>query len=357
MRIVIDKAIFSLQKTGGISRYFTELINQIKKLDPLIQIRTIKTLPTFTSSSLVSIKNRLHNYVISNYLKQQTSGVFHSSYYTRYSSLKIPQIVTVYDLIYEKFPQYFNKSQEKAFIKQKKQAIQNADLLICISKAVKQDVIKHYQIPKNKLAVVHLGISPIFKPIKLAKVKQQFLKQQKLDKSFFLYVGRRSKYKNFKLLARAFAKIPKNFSVNLVCVGGGNFNSKEILLFQKLKITHKVQVFPSVSDKQLALFYNCAKAIVIPSLDEGFGLPLLEALACRCPVIVSDIPVFREIARSIPIFFKPSKVESINQAMLTVLGKITLDNQLAKGLEYSKHFTWKKTAEKTLTLYKQLSQN
>ncbi|OGD63370.1 hypothetical protein A2160_02705 [Candidatus Beckwithbacteria bacterium RBG_13_42_9] len=354
MKILADGIIYSLQKKGGISRYFCELFKAIKKIDSTVKVHMFNSLPTYTPSKIAFFKNSLHNHFLAYYLSQQYSGIFHSSYYTFYPSLKIPQIVTVYDLIYEKFPQDFSQPLEYLFVKQKKSTIESADKIICISEAVKRDVIKYYQVKENKLVVTHLGISPIFKKILSKSIKQKFLKENKLNKAFVLYVGKRSKYKNFNCLALAFSKIKKSFPADMACVGGGNFSEKEISFLRKLKILEKVRLFPTVTDQQLVFFYNCAQALIVPSLDEGFGLPILEAMASGCPAIVSDIPVFREIAGNIPTYFNPADVSSISRSIQAVLTKADSINYSLLARKLAKKYTWERTAQKTLDIYKQL---
>lgn len=135
-------------------------------------------------------------------------------------------------------------------------------------------------------------------------------------------------------------------------MGGGAFTKIELNLINKLNLSNNIECFNFATEEDLVMFYNCAESFIYPSLSEGFGLPLIEAMACGTAVLASDIPVFHEVALDIAYYFNPYNNESIIKALNDSL--IENPDRIKKGIELSKKFTWKNTAKETLKIYENI---
>jgi len=372
MKVHIDGIIYGIQKTGGISRYFNEYLTQITRIDDSTNIKIAlskKPIGTLPKSKNIHITNLpqlpairpmrvfksliepVNKYIKNMYWKNQTKGIFHSTYFTTYKSLGIPQVLTVHDMIYEKFPEFFNRKSDLEFIKQKKKCIDSADSIICVSHSTKKDLMDTYDINENKISVVYLGVSSKFKEIKDRNLIKKLLDKKGIKKPYLLYVGQRYSYKNFLTFIHAHHLL-NDVNLNIICVGGGQFNEKECSLFEKFGIKDQVHIFTHASDDELALLYNGASAFVFPSLYEGFGLPILEAMACGSPMTISNISSLPEIAGEAALYFDPKNEIDMMRKIKQTISDGKNSSRVKLGLNRVRNFTWEKTAKETLDIYK-----
>jgi glycosyltransferase involved in cell wall biosynthesis len=367
MIIYIDGLIYSLQKGGGVTRYTNELISGLASLNIKVVVFTHKKTKTeipvhknieiVTVDSIFNNKNKItryltypfHKKMVQNYFIKNNinTGIFHStSYFTYYNKIKLHQVINIYDLTREKFPQFFNYLSNKFYINVAKIYLPKYKTIICDSYNTSNDLIKYYGILTENVYTTHLGVNPVFKTIITDKT----------NRPYFLFVGNRSGYKNFNNFIEAFALWKMNVNFSIITVGGGKFSDKENEQLERLGISEKIKKFEFVSESDLVLFYNGAHAFIFPSFYEGFGLPILEAMACSTIVLASDIPVFREIASDIPYYFDPSNKESIIISLNNSL--ISNQSKIDRGLELSRKFTWENTIKETIKLYEKiLNQN
>jgi glycosyltransferase involved in cell wall biosynthesis len=363
MRIVFDGLIYYLQKQGGISRYFDALINGLAErsdCEIVVIMRKNKIDKTFnervkieTIDSTIYSGNRLSKYIsvfidgikINKFLKDRgysRDSIIHSTYYRHYKGITGKQVVTVHDFTPEKFPKLFGGLLDRLNVYNKRNAIKKADALISISNNTKVDLIDLYGIDQGKIRVVYLGVDKIF-----AKA----VEYKKGDKPFFLFVGNRNSYKNFSFILKAISSWSQKDRYDLVCLGGGRFNKEEIGSIESLNLTRTVKQISYVDDAGLVSYYNRAHALIYPSLYEGFGLPIIEAMACGTPVICSDIPVFREIGGKFPLFFKndPDDFRDCLDKIASIGSPSTLE-----AINWAKRFTWERTVSDTLNIYREL---
>ena len=168
-------------------------------------------------------------------------------------------------------------------------------------------------------------------------------------KPFLLFIGNRSLYKNFLFLLEVFASWNNDCKFDLYCVGGGDFNKQEKNKIKEFGLSDSVKIFLNVEGRDLVGFYNCTKALIYPSLYEGFGFPILEGLSCGAVVLASDIPIFREISKDFLIYFDPKDKESLMVAMNKILVNNIFDqNKINNLLE---KFNWENTISETLSAY------
>jgi len=203
------------------------------------------------------------------------------------------------------------------------------------------NLVWFYKIPEAKTKTVYLGYSTAFR-------QMPSLAAQK-EKPFLLYVGMRVHYKNFSNLIKAYAKWKRKHEINLVVVGKP-WSDEEIKSIHGLGLEENVQIKMNITDAELCKLYNDAVALVYPSLYEGFGIPLLEASACACPIIASRIPSTQEIIGSMAVYFDPLDIES----MLDALEKSFNLRHDPKYIQIARNYSWDRAAKETFGLYQDL---
>lgn len=364
MNILYDHEIFWLQKYGGISRYFYEIICRLAA----------------HAGTDVSVFMGFHNngYGLENYREQyyrffgtarpiipkttrlfsklndlmflffkETTGfdIYHQTYYRKFLPGKGKKmIITMHDMIYELFPQEFSPNDPVPPLK--KWTAEKADGIICVSESTKRDLIRLFRIPEHKIKVIYHGNSLTNKVTTPAVVSEPYI----------LYVGLRFGYKNFKMLLDAYAKANRvREDFRLVCFGGGPLKPGEEKFISELNLTNKV-IHISGSDDVLANLYNYASVFVYPSLYEGFGIPPLEAMHYGCPVLVSSTSSIPEVVGQAGLYFDPLSLDELVFKLEHVLYDDSLKKQLTKaGYEREKLFSWDKAADETLSFYKDIS--
>ena len=232
--------------------------------------------------------------------------------------------------------------------KQKKSSIKRADHIICISKNTRNDLLEICKINPAKISVVYLASS-----LGLAPDTSNDLI---ITAPYILYVGDRGGYKNFRRVLAAYAKSSKlKADFHLVCFGGGVFKSAELEEIRSLNLNLSKVIQISGNDTLLANLYTNAHVFVYPSLYEGFGIPLLEAMSLRCPVVCSNTSSLPEVAGEAAEFFAPYDVEHIIHALEKVVYSNDRSTDLLRlGLERVKKFSWDRCASQTYEIYSTL---
>lgn len=361
MKILYDHQIFTLQRYGGISRYFYELFWKFSSMDEIdidvsllfsnnyyISSKEIVKHRNFFLNQNFKGKNRLMN-IFNNinsisYLRRQNFNIFHPTYYSPYFLKylgKKPFVITVHDMIHEKFKNMFPKNDKTT--QYKKILVNKASKIIAISQNTKNDLIDVFNVKSEKIEVVYLGNSLMPKNIKT---------NIEIPQKYILFVGSRRAYKNFDLFLESVVKIfKKNKNLYLLCAGGGSFNEYEKKMFEKLGIKNQVIQF-NFDDDTLAYIYKNAILFVFPSLYEGFGIPILEAFACNCPVVCSNTSSLPEVGGEAAYYFDPYNKDSIKSSIERVFFDDELRNKMIqKGKNRLKMFSWENTALKTKKIY------
>jgi glycosyltransferase involved in cell wall biosynthesis len=365
MKIAFDYQIFSQQSHGGISRYYNTLASNLSRLDQDISIfagihrnKYLSSLPKSLVRGYELPKYPpkstkfflLANHYLTNYqINQWRPDLIHETYYSisNPTSNKLPRIVTAYDMVHELFPKQFKK---KEHVTQKKISTFNrADHIISISHNTKKDLVKFFDIPPEKITVVHLACD-IFNQTSSNSINSSFIKP------FLLYVGARGGYKNFNRFLEAISKSQKLINdFDIVAFGGGILSIKDNALIHSLGFKKDQVKQIGGDDSVLAALYQEATAFVYPSLYEGFGIPPLEAMAYECPVISSNTSSLPEVVGGAGEYFNPEEIESIKLSIENVVYSPSRILALkAKGLERINHFSWEKCAQDTLKVYKTL---
>lgn len=362
MKVLYDYQIFRKQRYGGISRYFTNLIRCAKEDEAEVVVpcfhpknyyynRLIDGFDHKYESMIFEYLNDMLSRTLTKMaLKNKDIKIFHPTYHDPYflSLIKDEKVVvTVHDLAVERYPENFNNVE--AFVENRKKLLKAADHIIAVSNNTKSELEDYYGISPEKVTVVYHGLSNDFGKISIHL--------RGLPEKFLLYVGQRGGTKNFDRFIEAYkACAMKDSSLYLLCVGGGEFTEIEKDKLIEMGIDRKVQQ-RSLNDAILAACYKQAEAFVFPSLYEGFGIPVLEAFSMGCPVILSDIGSFREVAVEEGHYFDPMSIDAMQTTIEWVLSeenKLIVDQKVERAKERVSAFTLGNTYDHTWQVYKRL---
>ena len=375
MRILYDFQAFQIQQFGGISRYIVEISSRIAAAG-WAEVYIFKGLHRSSlrwkpmgSSTQRSIGFRIGPVLsglkptsLINYawfgLFQGVAEKFDILHFTYYPRSLVNRkgariVVSLYDMIPETFPSLYKGDP---IIDRRRKAFQAADLILSISESSRRDLLRFYQIDPGKIKVVHLASSLL--PDQNKAITAVNKSGALSGKPFILYVGVRAGYKNFSAVLNAFGTDPllyQNF--DLCCFGSAPFSMDENHQIKNLRLRGRVRILKG-SDDFLRECYKEASALVYPSLFEGFGLPLVEAMALGCPVAASDRGSVPEVLAGAGILFDPTHVEDIARALKVILfDEDARKACILKGLERSRSFSWENTAEQTLAAYSKCLQS
>lgn len=262
-----------------------------------------------------------------------------------------PAVVTVYDLSFIHHPQRFPALKRVYLTSQTRRSCQKAERVMTISESGRQDVHRFYDIPLDRIDIVRPGVSQLFSPRAEDEV-EAFRHREQLAPQFILHVGTLQPRKNIEVLVDAFAQL-RQPDLELVLVGGKGWSYHSIFArVRDLGLADKVRFADYVSDADLPLWYNAAAALVFPSVYEGFGLPVIQAMACGTPVIAAKTSAIPEAAGAAALFFDPYDVTALAEHIAVVLD----DRQIAvtmrqQGLVQTRQFSWQKAGQQLLASY------
>jgi len=362
IKVAFDNQIFLMQKYGGASRYFCEIYQNLvtnSELDARIiaplhfnkHLKDLNISGNFYSKTSTSkfgfnkIYANLSQAVTNQKIINFSPDVLHQTYYNSKvpKNFKKNKLLTVFDLIHEK---YF---PDAPIIAHKIKSILEASHIICISESTKRDLQEYYEIDECKISTIHLAASKLF------SISTDLIPIQNRNCNI-VFVGQRGGYKNFTNFVKAFSNTlhVKN-GFKLVVFGGGKFTKSELELFNQLRITSNI-VKMDGDDQFLSQLLNSSIAFVYPSLYEGFGIPVLEALLSGCIVLASNTSSLPEVGGVHVRYFDPSSLDSMQAALDSLESSTHTYDQLAQldGAKWARGFTWQSSAAKTLSLYKSL---
>lgn len=366
LKVAFDQQVFLLQEYGGISRYLCSLVRELAAMQgvdarvfaPLHFNRNLDALGhelTF-GRRLPRLHPKLFRLVMlaSRAMAQLAISRFkpdivHETYYSEddFRPNGARRVLTVYDLIHERYPELFDNSAGTT--RPKKVAAKRADHVICISESTRRDVVEYCGVPEEHTSVVYLGVDVAF--LQAVTPTRQYH-----PRPFLLYVGARGGYKNFERLVRAFAgseRLRREF--DLLCFGGGPLVALEHELVAASGLRPDQVTQMGGDDDILATLYQQAAAFVYPSLYEGFGIPPLEAMAVGCPVICSNSSSLPEVVGEAAETFDPLDEAAMLTAMGNVLDSPSRRNAMIEaGRARYPLFTWEKCARETEVIYRSL---
>ncbi len=283
--------------------------------------------------------------------------VFHGPNYRLPARGLHGSIVSIYDLSVARLPQLFRKAigRRRDFAKSKRVA-QTANRVITISQHSAKDITELYGVPKERIAVIYCGIGDEFFPETDQALIKKVRKQYGLEnREYILFVGGSDPRKNAMTLLKAYSALPEiHPKTDLVLVGSMKKRSEEILrIIRNNRLERNVMMVGDIPQETLRVLYSQASVFVFPSLYEGFGMPVLEGMACGAPVIASNTSSIPEVAGDAAVLVEPTDAEALATAILRVLeDRETREAMKSKGFARVKLFSWETAAKQTLEIYR-----
>lgn len=228
---------------------------------------------------------------------------------------QIKKVVTIHDVIHSKLPKSFSVFDRMIYKKKTKKAIQDADCIIAVSQQTKNDLIEYFQASEHKIKIVYPTWNREFDYPITYNIKDEYWNKIHIPRDFILYVGAISKRKNFISILKALL-VPENKDKNLVAVtqGGDEYKKVEKFIYEN-NLQDRIYFLHNIPNYELPIIYHMSQGLVYPSLYEGFGLPILEALCCGKPVITSKVSSMPEVGGDACIFIDPNNIEELANAI------------------------------------------
>ena len=304
-----------------------------------------------------SFKSYWRSFLLTQQLEKDNINIYHglsNELPSKINKSKIKSVVTIHDLIFLRYPNLYKKIDREIYKKKFQYSCFAADKIIAVSNQTKADIVNFLNINESKIEVVYQGCNLIFKKKVDNFEKENILNKYKLPAQYILYVGTIEQRKNLLNLIKAVHIGCINIPIVAIGKPTAYINKiKEYISINKLE--KRVFLYHNVSIEELPVFYQMAEMFVYPSTFEGFGIPILEAFSCNCPVVLSNISCFKEVAKDAAEYFEPTSEISI----LKSIEKVTKSKRrrgilIAKGRKRLEYFSWKKCAEETLEVYHSL---
>jgi len=367
------------EQGGGIGRYVRELVHALTLHDRTTDYRLFvagtshTTRPPQLADNFSWCPTRLsprwlarlwHRANIPYRVERFTGSIdlFHATDFVLPPTAKTtPTLLTVHDLSFIRVPETTAPSLRKYLNRVVPHSIKRATHILADSMATKDDIIQYYGTASEKITVLYSGVSSNFYPLppeRLRKLSAKVqAKYQIKNRDFILSIGTVQPRKNYARLINAVAQMrDKGFDIDIVIAGGKGWLEDEI--YQTIQTTNmqkNVNFIGYVDDVDLPILYNMAECFAFPSLYEGFGLPVLEAMACGTPVITSNISSLPEVAGNAALMIDPYNIESIQHALQNILvDKNLREDLIQKGFKQIKQFTWENAANQLLMIYQEL---
>lgn len=365
MIIGIDGNEANVGKRVGISEYAYELLRQFVNIK--FQISNVKFIIYLKDKPRKDMPNEAENWryrvvwprklwtqiglPFDLYTHKPIPNVFFSPthYAPRFSP--VPTIISVMDLSYIHFPGMFKKKDLYQLRNWTVYSVKKAKRIFTISEASKSDIIKQYKVPNDRVVVTYPGIK-LMTTMKNVHIKEKY----GIKGEYILFVGTLQPRKNIVRLVEAFSRL-KDRNLELVIVGKKGWMYEDILQApNKYNVESKVKFLEFVTDEDLAIFYKNALCFVLPSLYEGFGLPVVEAMQYGCPVITSNVSSLPEAGGDAAVYVDPENTDDIAKKIQQVIQGESLRKQMIKkGYEQVKKFSWEKTAKETLNVLQEVA--
>jgi glycosyltransferase involved in cell wall biosynthesis len=360
MKILYDGFVFKMQKAGGINRYVAEIISGLPAdYHPVVTGvedfgKNAPSHPNLEKSRFKffrpsRISTRLHDIWKPRFLGD--IDLFHPTYYHlsrgySLSDFKCPMVLTVHDFIYAIYPKLTEASEP--VIRDQSEAIRRANFVICVSKATENDMLERFPEKRGQTSVIYHGAS--------FEIQPPLTEQAIFENPSFLFVGGRGGYKNFVFLLRAFAQASGSNTRIRLRVAGSPLTVEERWQIHLLGINDRVEEVVYPDEQQLKSLYRTSVALVYPSLHEGFGIPPLEAMACRTLAITSNATSLPEVVGDGGIMLDPRCQDDWVDCLLkAAIGGAYRDLIIERGLERVRLFSWKSSVDKHLDIYRRLA--
>lgn len=353
-------------RMGGISQYTIYLIEALSRLAGSERYTIFHSRhegrsfvpdnPRFSRSDLwTPCHHRLERRGLAVELARHRLDVLHSPDFIPPGGGARRYIITIHDLTFLYYPEFLTTESRRYYAEQIEWAVDAADHISVDSEATRRDLIALLDVPPQKVTTIHLAANLIFAADYAAEVVAATTAELGIGHGFILAVGTLEPRKNLPLLLRAYHRLRREgVAVPLVLVGGKGWIYEEVFrTIEALDLGDSVHHLSGLSDVQLAHLYRAAGVLAFPSHYEGFGLPALEALHAGCPVVASDRGSLPEVVGDAGLLLPPDDLDGWCNALHRVLTDAELADRLRRaGPRQAERFTWRKTAEATLALYR-----
>lgn len=352
--IVFDNIVYSLQRSGGISRFWSKITNPYLNRFPFIERsdaidnlyrRDQKIKQTLPDHGLFKNLSRYLDF------RMGLGGephVFHSSYYRVNRVANAINVTTIHDLIYERFG---SGPGSILHIAQKRRALAAADCIVCVSEHTRKDLLHYYPQTRDKRVLVipnGVDMSPQMQSDSGVGTSVQAAVDQG---NFFLYVGHRGSCKGFDRVYQALQLCGPSWRCIVV---GADLQEQEMANIVGNGLTGRIVPVGRVSDSELSFLYERAGFFFFPSLYEGFGIPPLEAMQQGCPVLASNRSSIPEVVGDAGVLFDPDDSGSLEQGLAEIFLPSTRERLIAQGRQRAKSFSWDSATDQYSTLYNSL---
>ena len=373
-KILIDATAIPKNPVGA-GKYISRIVREILHINSKFQLKILSHYDDFHLFNLdddfrenfifLNDFGRGHRLISEqiNYpriIQKNGFDLYHGLHYSMPIIKNTKVVTTIHDTTFYKFPKkhiWIKKLYFKFFIKY---SCNHSDHLISVSNNTKNDLINLFNIKPEKITTTHLGVDEKFRPIDDLDKFQILKNKYHLPDHFVLYVGLIEPRKNLSSLIRSYSNLRMSIGLNkdfhLVIAGRWGWESEELMaLVSELNITEQIHFPGYIDSEDLPFLYNMAKVFVYPSFYEGFGLPVLESMACGTPVITSNVSSMPEFVGDSGLLIDPNDISTIQNALRDLLLNDQLRLELSeRALKRSKEFTWKETARKTLDVYRRV---
>ena len=265
----------------------------------------------------------------------------------------IKSVVTIHDLIFIRYPHLFSSIDRKIYHKKFQSACKRANKIIAISHQTKNDIIEFFGTNKNKIEVVYQGCNNVFQSKISKKRIEEICKKYNLPEKFILNVGTIEERKNLLTILKSIKELPKQ---HLVVIGNGKeYKNKCLQYIREHNLQDRVSFLSGIESEEMAAIYQKSEIMIYPSVFEGFGIPILEALFSKTPVITSQGGCFSETGGEHSIYIDPLSVSEMTSAITKITTDTNVRNtMIEKGYNYAQNFTDKKVAQNLIDIYKNL---
>lgn len=272
------------------------------------------------------------------------------------STTHVKCVVTIHDLIFKHFPQHYPFADRTIYNIKSKYACKHADAIIATSAATKNDILKFYNVDEKKVHVVYQSCDELFLNTSSNFLYAELKNKYNLPSEYLLYVGSITERKNLLNVCKAYLTLTPQNRIPLVVIGKGSDYAGKVHRFVAENNLQPWFIFlENITNNELITFYKNAMAFIYPSLYEGFGIPVLEAMACECPVIISNVSSLPEVGGTAASYVDPSDAESIAEKIKMVTQNTSARTEMKqKGVEQAKLFNAKTITQEVMRVYESL---
>ncbi|MCS2948300.1 glycosyltransferase family 4 protein [Bacteroides sp. BFG-638] len=375
MRIGFDgkRAVQNFTGLGNYSRYIVDILCQFgpeneyvlyapkkrenKRLDKLTKQYQQLQLSYPTTSSWKKLSPLWRVWGVTRQLEKEKIDIFHglsNELPLNIHQSEVKSIVTIHDLIFLRYPQYYHSIDRKIYTYKFRKACENADKIIAISECTKRDIIEFFRIPADKIEVVYQGCDPSFIHPVAEEKKREVRAKYQLPDHYILNVGSIEERKNALSAVQALMMLPEQ--IHLVIVGRHTeYTDKVEHFIKEYKLEERVHIISNVPFDDLPAFYQLAEIFVYPSRFEGFGIPIIEALYSGIPVVAATGSCLEEAGGPDSIYVHPDDIKGMADAFKQIYtDPERKKNMIEKGHSFAKRFSEEKQAEEILNIYKKL---